>query len=72
MLKSALSNIVKLPTRGAVFLIRAYQKTLSPDHSFWAKAMDRPPYCKHVPSCSEYGVEAFEKKGFIVGLLKTS
>ncbi len=69
---SIFSDIVKLPARGAVFLIRAYQKILSPDHSFWAKAMGRPPYCKHIPSCSEYGVEAFEKRGFIVGLLKTS
>jgi putative membrane protein insertion efficiency factor len=29
--------------------------------------MNRPPYCKHVPSCSEYAVEALEKKGFFVG-----
>lgn len=69
---AACSLAWSLPSLTAVFLIRAYQKTLSPDHSFWAKAMDRPPYCKHVPSCSQYGVEAFEKKGFIVGLLKTS
>lgn len=71
-IESVFRTLVTLPAKAAVFLIRAYQKTLSPDHSFWAKAMDRPPYCKHVPSCSEYGVEAFEKKGFIVGLIKTS
>lgn len=59
------------PSELAVRAIRLYQRYLSPDHSIWAKALDRPPYCKHVPSCSEYSVEAFEKKGFFVGFGKT-
>lgn len=46
--------------------VRAYQKILSPDHSFWAKSLERPPYCKYIPSCSEYMVEAIEKKGAIL------
>jgi putative component of membrane protein insertase Oxa1/YidC/SpoIIIJ protein YidD len=45
-----------------ISLVKIYQKMLSPDHSFWAKAMNKPPYCKHIPSCSEYMVEAIEKK----------
>jgi hypothetical protein len=61
---------LSIPTRAAVSCIRFYQRYFSPDHSLWAKAMDRPPYCKHVPSCSEYAVEAFEKKGFAKGLFK--
>ena len=42
--------------------VKLYQKILSPDHSFWAKSMNKPPYCKHIPSCSEYMIEAVEKK----------
>ena len=43
-------------------IIELYQKTLSPDHSFWAKSMDKPPYCRHIPSCSDYAKEAIEKR----------
>jgi putative membrane protein insertion efficiency factor len=53
-----------------LFILALYQKYFSPDHSLWARAMNRPPYCKHIPSCSEYMVEAVEKKGVIVGILK--
>ena len=45
--------------------IKTYQKYLSPDHSFWAK--DRPPYCRHYPTCSNYGYEAIERFGVIRG-----
>jgi len=50
--------------------IKVYQKILSPDHSFWAKSMDKTPYCKHIPSCSEYTIEAIEKKWSIKWSLK--
>ncbi|NUJ97351.1 membrane protein insertion efficiency factor YidD [Candidatus Gracilibacteria bacterium] len=53
-----------------ISLVKLYQKALSPDHSFWAKAMNKPPYCKHIPSCSEYMIEAIEKKGVIIGITK--
>jgi len=43
-------------------IVKIYQRYLSPDHSFWAKSLDNPPYCKHIPSCSEYMIEAVEKK----------
>jgi len=57
-------------SRFFIFLVRLYQKYLSPDHSFWARAMNRPPYCKHIPSCSEYMVESIEKKGIVRGIFK--
>ncbi|MCD5380943.1 membrane protein insertion efficiency factor YidD [Candidatus Gracilibacteria bacterium] len=51
-------------------IVKVYQKVLSPDHSFWAKSLEKPPYCKHTPTCSEYMIEAVEKKGPIVGVAK--
>jgi len=43
-------------------IVKLYQKFISPDHSFWAKATNRTPYCKHIPTCSEYMIESIEKK----------
>ncbi|MCP4270182.1 MAG: membrane protein insertion efficiency factor YidD [Candidatus Brocadiaceae bacterium] len=41
--------------------IQAYQVILSPILH---------PSCRFYPTCSQYAVEAIEKKGIIVGLLK--
>lgn len=46
----------------ALGLIRAYQKTLSPDHGMW-----RRPGCIYRPTCSEYTYDAIEKYGVIKG-----
>lgn len=51
-------------------LVKLYQKFLSPDHSFWAKSLNRPPYCKHIPSCSQYMIERVEKKWAFLWLIK--
>lgn len=48
--------------------VKLYQKYLSPDHSFWSK--DNPPYCQHIPSCSEYMIESVEKKWAIKWTIK--
>lgn len=56
--------------KALIAAVKAYQKTLSPDHSFWARGLERPPYCKHIPSCSSYMVEAIEKRGAIIGVTK--
>ncbi|MDQ7008977.1 MAG: membrane protein insertion efficiency factor YidD [Candidatus Gracilibacteria bacterium] len=50
--------------------VKGYQKVLSPDHSFWAKAMNTTPYCMHIPTCSEYMIEAVQKKGTLIGTAK--
>ncbi|MCA9377479.1 membrane protein insertion efficiency factor YidD [Candidatus Peregrinibacteria bacterium] len=34
-----------------------------------ARAFDRPPFCKHIPTCSEYTKEAIIKRGFILGVI---
>ncbi|QFR38713.1 membrane protein insertion efficiency factor YidD [Candidatus Gracilibacteria bacterium 28_42_T64] len=49
-------------------IVKIYQRYISPDHSFWAK--NNPPYCKHIPSCSQYMVESIEKKGAFKGTIK--
>lgn len=57
-----------------LFLIKTYQKTISPDHgstpitvsgffSFWAQT----GACRFYPTCSEYAHEAIQKKGFASG-----
>ncbi len=46
-----------------IFLIEKYQLFLSPDHSFWAKALGKH-HCRYYPTCSMYGRECFEKFGF--------
>jgi hypothetical protein len=43
-----------------VFLIRCYQRYLSPV---------LPPRCRFDPSCSAYAIEAIQKKGVLRGVL---
>lgn len=62
-----MSNFFKKIALGA---IKAYQKTLSPDHGFFSFLF---PYgiCRFTPTCSEYCYKAIEKygvlKGFFIG-----
>lgn len=53
-----------------IWLIRIYQKTFSPDHGL-AKALHPHGYCRYYPSCSEYGRQAIEKNGLLIGVPKT-
>lgn len=43
----------------AIFIIRLYQKFLSP--------LKVRPTCIYTPTCSQYAVEALEKYGFFKG-----
>ncbi|MFA6729397.1 MAG: membrane protein insertion efficiency factor YidD [Eubacteriales bacterium] len=45
--------------RAAIFLIKFYQSRISPDI---------PPSCRFYPTCSAYALEAFETRGFFVGI----
>jgi putative membrane protein insertion efficiency factor len=47
-------------TAAAVFLVRAYQRGVSP---FLGTR------CKYHPSCSQYALEAFGELGFVRGLV---
>ena len=44
-----------------VFLIRLYQKYLSP--------LKRNPHCIYTPTCSEYAIQALQKHGLVKGSL---
>ncbi|MEK7171509.1 MAG: membrane protein insertion efficiency factor YidD [Patescibacteria group bacterium] len=52
-----------------IWLIKLYQKTLSPDHGF-LKPLFPNGYCKFTPSCSEYMKLAIEKRGVFIGVLR--
>jgi len=54
-----------------LFLIKIYQKTLSPDHSFWGKTHHSHGFCKFYPSCSQYSYEAIDKYGTLRGGIKS-
>ena len=49
--------------RLAMALIRFYRKYLS--------GLKPAPTCRFTPTCSAYGLEAFEKRGFFVGMALT-
>ena len=50
-------------TRALLLPIRFYRRVLSP--------LKRAPSCRYLPTCSEYAIEAIEKRGPAVGILKT-
>ncbi len=45
-----------------IWLVRLYQKTISPI---------KPSCCRFTPTCSAYAIEAFQKRGFFIGLALT-
>lgn len=53
-------KIILLPRRILVYLIRLYQKYISPCF---------PKHCKYYPTCSEYTRQAVDKYGIIKGSL---
>ena len=56
-------NFIKhLPCRVAVLLIQFYRAAISPL---------MPSCCRFVPTCSEYGLIAFQRYGFCKGLKLT-
>jgi hypothetical protein len=60
------TKISKTPKETAKLAIRLYQKTLSFDHSFWARPATFR-ICIHYPSCSQYTYEAIDRFGLVRG-----
>jgi len=64
-----LKKLKILPRKPLLWLIKIYQKTLSPDHGP-LKIFFTHGYCKYHPTCSEYGYQAVKKYGLIKGVPK--
>lgn len=62
--------IFSLPRHTLLWLIKLYQRTLSPDHG-WFKFLHPRGYCKFYPSCSEYSYQMIKKRGLAIGALRT-
>lgn len=52
--------------RISLFLIRAYQKTLSADHGLLSHFVSKR-FCRFYPSCSEYTYQAVDRFGVARG-----
>lgn len=50
-----------------ISLIKAYQKTISPDHSKIGKFFYPHGCCRFHPTCSDYTIQAIDKYGVIKG-----
>lgn len=59
-MKKIISKIILFPRKVLVYLIRLYQKYISP-------CMGK--HCKYYPTCSEYTRQAVDKYGIIRGSL---
>lgn len=59
-------KIKDIPKEFGKGMIKIYQKTLSTDHSFWARP-DVYRACIHYPSCSQYTYDAVDKFGLVKG-----
>ena len=57
------SKMKKLPCLAAVYLIRGYRAVISPHF---------PSCCRFIPTCSEYGLIAFQRYGFKKGFVLTA
>lgn len=64
---SGAAEITRVSSRFlAVYVIKIYQKTISFDHGMLSKFYPNG-FCKFYPSCSEYAVQAIDKKGLTRG-----
>jgi putative membrane protein insertion efficiency factor len=56
-----------MPKKFLLFLIKIYQKTISPDHGCFP-VLRYLGQCRHYPTCSQYTYQAIEEKGILKGL----
>ncbi len=54
----------------AIFTIKLYQRTLSPDHGLFSYLFPYG-YCRFSPTCSNYAISAIKKYGLFRGGVKT-
>lgn len=70
-MRNPLRHIWLLPRKAIAALITLYQRTLSLDHGP-LRHLYRYGYCRHHPTCSEYGKRVVLERGTIVGTLLTA
>ena len=63
VIKSVGRHIVRIPTYLALLIIYFYRIVISPQLA---------GCCRFVPSCSEYGLIAFKRFGFVKGFVLTA
>lgn len=51
-----------LPRNTAILIMKSYRHTISPLYG---------DVCRYHPSCSRYSLEAYQQRGFVVGLVLT-
>jgi len=49
-----------------ISIVKVYQKTLSPEQSFWGKKTGWK-VCRFHPTCSQYAIDALKKYGVLKG-----
>lgn len=71
MAKKVVDKILYLPRIPFLAVIWIYQHTISPDHGPLSLLFPNG-YCRFYPSCSEYGMQAYEKHGVLKGTFLTT
>ncbi|KKW39643.1 hypothetical protein A2454_06355 [Candidatus Peribacteria bacterium RIFOXYC2_FULL_55_14] len=66
-MRNVLRHIRLIPRKSIMYLIGLYQATLSPDHG-QLKSMYPYGFCRHQPTCSEYGKQVIADRGMIGGM----
>jgi hypothetical protein len=66
MLQQLFRTLVQFPKRSLIAIIELYQQTLSPDHGP-LRHLYTYGYCRHEPTCSEYGKRIIAERGVIIG-----
>lgn len=57
--RSCLKDLLRLPSKLMILMIKLYQKWLSP--------LKRTPTCRFYPTCSTYALIAYKRHGFFMG-----
>jgi len=67
MVKHLFRTLWHLPRRTIIGAISIYQQTLSPDHGP-LKHLYPHGFCRHEPTCSEYGKQVLTTHGVALGI----
>lgn len=57
-----LAELWLLPRNAAIAIMKGYRRVISPLYG---------EVCRYYPSCSRYSLEAYQQRGFVVGLALT-